>query len=115
MFFVFAVAVGVLFAAGVFLMLRPSVIRLVIGLVLMSHGANLLIFVAGGLRRGTPAIVADGALSPPAGYADPIPQALVLTAIVIGFAVVAFAAVLVKRVCRVMGTDELDRMREEVA
>ena len=113
MFVILAIVIGILFAAGTHLMLRRSVVRLVFGLVLLGHAANLLIFVTGGLRRGAPALIADGATSPAAGYADPVPQALVLTAIVIGFAVVAFAAVLVERVCRVAGTDDLDHMREE--
>ena len=86
-----------------------------LGLVALGHGANLLVFVAGGLRRGAPPLVAPGDVAPPVGHADPIPQALVLTAIVIGFAVVAFAAVLVVRVCQVTGTDDLDQMREETA
>ena len=113
MFVVFAAVVGVLFASGIYLMMRRSVVQLIFGLVLLGHGANLLIFVTGGLRRGTPALIADGAASLPAGHPDPVPQALVLTAIVIGFAVVSFAAVLVERVCRVVGSDDLDQMRQE--
>lgn len=113
MFVIFAIVIGALFTAGTYLMLRRSVVRLIFGLVLLGHGANLLIFVAGGLRRGAPALVADGATTLAPGHADPVPQALVLTAIVIGFAVVAFAAVLVQRVCQVVGSDDLDRMQEE--
>jgi len=106
-----AVVIGLLYTAGIYLMLRRSVVRLVFGLVLLGHAANLLIFTAGGLVRGRPPIVAEGALSPPVGVADPIPQALVLTAIVIGFAVVAFAAVLVHRTVDETGTDDADAMR----
>lgn len=106
-----AVVIGLLYTAGIYLMLRRSVVRLVFGLVLLGHAANLLIFTAGGLVRGRPPIIAEGALSPPSGVADPMPQALVLTAIVIGFAVVAFAAVLVHRTVDETGTDDADAMR----
>jgi multicomponent Na+:H+ antiporter subunit C len=106
-----AVVIGLLYTAAVYLMLRRNVVRLVFGLVLLGHAANLLIFTAGGLIRGRPPIIAEGAMSPPVGVADPIPQALVLTAIVIGFAVVAFAAVLVHRVVDRTGTDDVDSMR----
>lgn len=106
-----AVVVGVLYTAGVYLMMRRSVVRLVFGLVLIGHAANLLIFTAGSLVRGRPPLAEPGALAPPPGVADPIPQALVLTAIVIGFAVVSFAAVLVHRVVDSTGTDDGDEMR----
>jgi multicomponent Na+:H+ antiporter subunit C len=108
---VLAVVVGLLYTCGVYLMLRRNVVRLVFGLVLLGHAANLLIFTAGGLIRGRPPIAAVGALAPEAGVADPLTQALVLTAIVIGFAVVAFAAVLVHRVVDSTGTDDSDDMR----
>jgi len=115
MFVILAIVIGILVAAGAYLMLRRSVVQLIFGLILLGHGGNLLIFVAGGLRRGVPALVTDGAANLAPGHADPIPQALVLTAIVIGFAVVAFAAVLVQRVCHTVGSDDLDRMQEETA
>lgn len=105
-----AVTVGALYACGVYLMLRRSIVKLVIGLVLLGHAANLLIVAAGGVIRGRPPIVGDGAaaLLPP--YADPLPQALVLTAIVIGFGLQAFALVLLKRAYQAVGTDDLDQM-----
>ena len=105
------VAIGLLYTAGVYLMLRRNVVRLVFGLILLGHAANLLIFAAAGLVRGRPPIVPVDSSSLPAGVADPLPQALVLTAIVIGFAVVAFAAVLVHRVIDRTGTDDVDEMR----
>ncbi|MEM9488951.1 MAG: NADH-quinone oxidoreductase subunit K [Myxococcota bacterium] len=115
MFIVLSIVVGILTACGAYLMLRRSIVGLIFGLILFGHGANLLLFTAGGLRRGAPALIDAGAQAPPVGHADPIPQALVLTAIVIGFAVVAFAAVLVKQVYRTAGTDDIGQMREEVA
>jgi multicomponent Na+:H+ antiporter subunit C len=103
-----AILTGVLFAAGVFLILRRSLMRLVLGLLFIGHAANLLIFTAGGLRGAAPAIIPDGAtaLAPP--YADPLPQALILTAIVISFGLFAFFLVLVKRTYQESGFDDTD-------
>lgn len=105
-----AVVTGGLVAAGVYLMLRRSVVRLLFGLVLLGHGANLLVFVVGGVTRGVAPWVAPGESAPPPGAADPIPQALVLTALVIGFAVIAFTTVLVERAYRLTGSDDLERL-----
>ncbi|MFN8643849.1 MAG: Na+/H+ antiporter subunit C [Candidatus Binatia bacterium] len=105
-----ALTVGVLYACGVYLLLRRSIVKMVLGLVLLGHAANLLIMAAGDVMRGRPPVVADDAttLFPP--YADPLPQALILTAIVIGFGVQAFALVLLKRAHQAAGTDDLDAM-----
>ncbi len=92
-------------------MMRRSIVKLIIGLALLSHGANLLIFLMGGLTRGRPPIVPGGAEYPPGPIADPVPQALVLTAIVIGFGVMAFAVVLTRRVYEASGTDDLDKLQ----
>src|ERR671912_1831835 len=108
-----AVASGVLYAAGIYLMLRRRLAQLIIGLGLLSNGTNLLIFVAGGLTRAHPPVVGQGAeqLVPP--YADPVPQALVLTAIVIGFGLLAFLLVLAHRVHAIVGTDDVDELGRE--
>ena len=84
--------------------------KLILGLALLSHGANLLIFTVGGLVRGRPPLVPEGrtALEPP--YADPLPQALVLTAIVISFGLLAFSIALVYRAYQETGTDDLDQL-----
>src|SRR5574339_1260518 len=105
---VLALVAGVLYAAGLYLMLRRRLAQLIIGLGLLSNGTNLLIFTAGGLTRGRPHVVAAGAaaLEPP--YADPVPQALVLTAIVIAFGLTAFLLVLAHRVHATAGTDDVD-------
>jgi multicomponent Na+:H+ antiporter subunit C len=105
-----AIIVGVLFGAGVYMVLRRNMVKVIIGLVLMSHAANLLIFTAAGLTRGSPALVSIGETVPPEIHADPLPQALVLTAIVISFAVIAFALVLFKRAYEALETDDLDKM-----
>lgn len=108
---VMAFVVGGLFAAGIYLMLRRSIVKLAIGLVLLSQAANLLIFTSAGLTRGGPPLVPDGESSPPLPFADPLPQALILTAIVISFGVLAFTLVLIKRAYQTVGTDDLDEMR----
>lgn len=106
-----AIAVGGLYAAGLYLMMRRSMIKAVLGLALLSHAANLLIFSAAGVTRARPPLVPEHATAPPPASADPIPQALILTAIVIGFGIMAFALVLVHRTYTVTGTEDLDRMR----
>jgi multicomponent Na+:H+ antiporter subunit C len=104
-----AVVVGGLYTAGLYLMLRRSLVGLIIGLALLGHAANLLIFTAGGLTRGRAPLLTDG--PPVSAVADPLPQALILTAIVIGFGVLAFAVVLVRRGAEYAGTDDSDAMR----
>lgn len=111
MFVVMALLVGALYAAAFYLLLARSTVKLILGLLLLGHAANLLIFTAGGLVRAKPAIVPRGAEVPLPGYADPIPQALILTAIVISFSVLAFAAALVKRAYIETGTDDSEEMR----
>jgi multicomponent Na+:H+ antiporter subunit C len=108
---VLAVVIGILYAAGLYLVMRRSIVKLVLGLALLAHAANLLIFTLGRLTRGGTPIVAKGEEALAAPFPDPVPQALVLTAIVIGFAVQAFAIVLVKRATGETGTDDLDSMR----
>ncbi|MEM9418274.1 MAG: NADH-quinone oxidoreductase subunit K [Planctomycetota bacterium] len=111
MFLVLAITVGVLFTCGLYLMMRRSLWKLILGLLLLSHGANLAVFVSSGLTRSPAPLVAVGESAPPDGAADPLPQALVLTAIVIGFAVVSFTAVLVRRATHAVASDDPDRMR----
>ena len=108
-----ALASGVLYASGIYLMLRRRLAQLIIGLGLLSNGTNLLIFASGGLTRARPPVVPEGSkmLQPP--YADPVPQALVLTAIVIGFGLLAFSLVLAHRVHATTGTDDVDDLGRE--
>lgn len=94
---VLAGLVGVLFAAGTYLLLQRSLTRVILGIALLGHGANLLLLAAGG-RAGRPAFVGgDGAPPLPGAPVDPLPQALALTAIVISFGVVAFLLALAYR------------------
>lgn len=108
---VLAFVIGGLYAAGIYLVLRRSIVKLIIGLSLLGQAANLLIFTAAGLTRARPPIVPEGATVPVDPSADPLPQALILTAIVISFGVLAFTVVLIKRVYQTVGTDDLDDMK----
>ena len=103
----------VLYAAGIYLMLRRHLAQLIIGIGLLSNGTNLLIFTAGGLTRGRPPVIPDGMQVLGEPYADPVPQALVLTAIVIGFGLLAFSLVLAHRVHETVGTDDVDDVGRE--
>lgn len=107
-----AYVVGILFAAAIYMMLRRSIVKLVIGLILISNAANLLIFVVSGMTRGAPPLIPEGALVPDGMVADPLPQALILTAIVIAFGVLAFSVVLIRRAYEIVQTDDLDQMKD---
>lgn len=100
----FASAVGVLTAAGVYLLLRARTFPVVLGLGLIGYAVNFFVFGMGRLTVGLDPIITDDA----AGYPDPLPQALVLTAIVIGFAMTAFVLVLALRANTSLGTDHVD-------
>lgn len=103
---------GFLFTCGFYLILRRNMTRMLIGVLFLGQAANLAILVMPGLGPGISPIVREGELVPPAGHPDPLPQALILTAIVIGFGVIAFAIVLTKKAFRDLRTDDLDRLKE---
>ena len=105
---VLAIAVGGLFATSIYMMLRRSIVKLVIGLALLTHAGNLLVFTSAGLTRGRPPLIADDSTVLAAPYADPLPQALILTAIVIGFGMLAFSLVLIDRAYHTTRTDDLN-------
>ena len=101
-----AVVAGVLYATGLYLMLRRRLAQVIVGLGLLANGSNVLIFTAAGVTRGAPPVVpADGVA---ASFADPVPQSLILTALVIGFGVLAFSLVLARRVHQSAGSDDID-------
>ncbi len=100
---------GLLIAGGIYLLLSRALIRMLLGLVLLGNGVNLVILVAGRLGRITPPIAQGDA--PLADAANPLPQALILTAIVIGFAMFAFLLVLAYRAYQSLDADDTDRMR----
>jgi multicomponent Na+:H+ antiporter subunit C len=107
-----ALTCGVLYGTGIYLMLRRRLAQLIIGIGLLSHGSNLLILTAAGVTRGRAPLVAPGAAAA-ASFADPVPQSLILTSIVIGFGVLAFALVLAHRVHRSAATDDIDEIVQD--
>jgi len=107
---VLAFVIGGLYSAGLYLMLRRSLAKLIIGLALLTNAANLLIFTVGGLIRARPPLIPADADQPAGTITDPLPQALILTAIVIGFGVLAFAMVLAYRAFQTVGSDDMDEM-----
>lgn len=108
---VLTLLVGLFLAAAIYLILSRALVRMLLGIVLLGNGVNLLIFVAGRLTRSVPPIVPKGASAPSGAFANPLPQALILTAIVIGFALFAFLAVLAFRAYQAMDADNTDHMR----
>jgi multicomponent Na+:H+ antiporter subunit C len=104
------VVIGVLYAAGVYLILRRSMVRLLLGILLLGNGTNILIFLLGGITKGKPPIIGANFKTFQDIYADPVPQALILTAIVISFGLTSFAIVLLKRVYALVHSDDLDNL-----
>lgn len=96
-------------SGGAYLLLDRTLLRVVIGLALLSNGTNLLLMSSSGLRALRAPILGDGPVNP-AVFADPLPQALVLTAIVIGFGVTALLVVLAYRTYQATGSDDLGRL-----
>ncbi len=102
-----AFVIGILFTCAVYLMLSKSILRIIIGTTLLSHGAHLLILTMGGLKTGTVPLLGENAET----YVDPLPQALILTAIVISFGVTSYFLVLAYRAYQELGTDNMDLLR----
>jgi len=107
----FAGLVGLYFAAAVYLMLSRHLIRILLGVALLGNGVNLLIFTTGRLVRIDPAIIPPGASAVEGQVANALPQALILTAIVISFSFFAFLLVLAYRTYQALGSDEVTEMR----
>lgn len=98
---------GILFATGIYNLLQKQLLRIVIGTALISHGAHLFILTMGKLKRGNPPILVEGVED----YVDPLPQALILTSIVISFGVTSFLLVLAYRAAKTNDTDNMDELR----
>ena len=109
--YVLAILVGLFVALGIYLLLSRSVIRMLIGLTILGNGVNLLIFTAGRVTREIAPIVPPGLDAPEGPIANPVPQALILTAIVIGFSMFAFLLVLAFRAYQSLDADNTDTMR----
>lgn len=106
-----SITVAVFFAVSIYLMLSKHIIRIVIGVAILSNAVNLLIFTAGRVVREVPPIIPEEARAPLVETANPLPQALILTAIVISFSFFAFLLVLAYRTYQSLGTDDTDEMR----
>ncbi|WP_439185218.1 NADH-quinone oxidoreductase subunit K [Carboxylicivirga taeanensis] len=106
-----AILVGVLYTAGAYMVLRRSILKFIIGLIFLSNATNLFVFLSSGLVAGQPAFVTT---AQPSGehMADPLPQALVLTAVVIGFGLIVFALALKLKFFETTGTDDLDQLKK---
>ncbi|KKK36040.1 monovalent cation/H+ antiporter subunit C [Mesobacillus campisalis] len=104
---IMSILIGVLFAIGTYLVLTKSLLRIILGTSVISHGVNLLILIMGGVKTGGPPLLGLDALS----FTDALPQALILTAIVISFATTALFLVLSYRAYKVLGTDDTEQMR----
>lgn len=105
------VLIGLFFAVAIYLLLSRAVIRMLLGMVILGNAVNLLIFTSGRLTAEIPPIIPGGEYVPIAGSANPLPQALILTAIVIGFALFAFMLVLGYRAYESLDADNTDNMR----
>lgn len=111
---VLSIAIGVLTACGVWLLLRPRTFQVIMGLMLLSYAVNLFILSMGRLRVDAAAFIEKGQAINPSQFADPLPQSLVLTAIVIGFATTALFLVVLLASRGLTGTDHVDgREREQ--
>lgn len=109
--FALIVLVAGFFTASIYLLLSKHVIRMLLGVALIGNGVNLLIFIAGRLTREVPPIIGEGDAVPAAATANPLPQALILTAIVISFSFFAFLLVLSYRAYQDLETDDTSEMR----
>lgn len=105
---VMALSIGVLFAVGVYLILSRSLLRIILGTSLVTHGTHLLLMTVSRLKTGAAPIL-NGQTEQ---YTDPLPQALILTSIVISFGVTSFFFVLAYRAYQTLGTDDAERLKE---
>ncbi|HJP68301.1 MAG TPA: Na+/H+ antiporter subunit C [Sphingomicrobium sp.] len=110
---VLSLGIGALAGSGVWLILRPRTFQVIIGLSLLSYAINLFILVMGRLRIGAPPVLPGATKGDPAQFADPLPQALVLTAIVISFATTALFLVILLVSRGLTGTDHVDGRESE--
>jgi len=101
------IVAGFLVACATYLILSKSILRIILGTALLSHGAHLLLLSMGGLKTGAAPLLGQNADS----YTDPLPQALILTAIVISFGVTSFFLVLAYRAYQELKTDDMDKLR----
>lgn len=110
-----SLVIGTLFAGSIYSILRRSLAKILLGFLILSHAVNMLIFTAGGFNRGAPPFIKGDSIDI-ATITDPLPQALILTAIVIGFGVLSFCIALYSLFYKTSKTDDVDKLtNEEVA
>lgn len=104
-----SIVIGLLFSIGTYLVLTRTILRIILGTAILSHAAHLLLITMGGLKKGAPPLLGEEA----AAYTDPLPQALILTSIVISFGVTSFFLVLGYRAYNELKTDDMEQLRGE--
>ena len=107
-----AVVSGALVAGGIYLLLSQNLVRMLFGLILLSNAVNLVIFTAGGLEHRKPPLIEAGNVATVSPVANALPQALILTAIVIGFALLTFMFILFYRTYETLGTGDTEQFRD---
>ena len=108
---ILAIFIGLLYACGVYLLLRRSIVKVILGVFVLANATNLIIFLAGGIKRSGAGFVEQGSETiDPATISDPLPQALILTAIVIGLGIAAYILALKYRYFEITGTHDLDQL-----
>ena len=105
---VMSILIGFFFAIGTYMILSKSLLRIILGTSVIGHAVNLLILTMGGLKTGGPPLLG---LKSTSSFTDGLPQALILTAIVINFAITGLFLVVAYRSYRVLGTDDMDQLR----
>jgi multicomponent Na+:H+ antiporter subunit C len=108
---IFSILVGIFFSVAIYLMLSRHSVRMLLGIAVLGNGVNLLLFTNGRLAREVPPIIGMGETVLPMTTANPLPQALILTAIVISFSFFCFLLVLTWRAFQTLKTDDTDEMR----
>lgn len=108
---IMSILAGILFATGVYNLLQKQLLRIIIGTALLSHGAHLFILTMGQLKRGVPPILESHGSIDPSHYVDPLPQALILTSIVISFGLTSLFLVLAYRAAEENETDNMEELR----
>ncbi len=107
-----ALFIGLLYACGVYLLLRRSLVKLILGVFVMSNATNLIIFLSGGITQSGIGFIPEGAETATLeGMTDPLPQAMILTSIVIGLGIAAYILVLKYKYYKITGSNDLDQMK----
>jgi len=108
---ILAIFIGLLYASGVYLVLRRSIVKVILGVFVLANATNLIIFLAGGIKRnGVPFIPEGSEQIDVSTISDPLPQALILTAIVIGLGIAAYILALKYRYFEITETHDLDQL-----